>query len=120
MTTALVASVQDIDPLDPGSERTPTRAMLDVDLIKAREAYCVPGPRPRVPRARQGADGGLALHAAARAARPDLPRTDFGSLDQSPYPIDEQHRNAPAKTARTPCGRNLSATRLQPTPSATS
>ena len=105
--------VQDIDPLAPGLSAT-DRAML-MDLIKAREAYCLQG------RGREYHALGKALmvvwhYMQHEGGRPDLPRTDFGSLDVT-LPIDDTRDAANRAHA---LSWNFSATRLQATPSATS
>ena len=104
--------IQDIDPLAPGLSAT-DRAML-MDLIKAREAYCLQG------RGREYHALGKALmvvwhYMHHEAGRPDLPRTDFGSLDVT-LPIDDTREAANRAHA---LSWNFSATRLQATPSAT-
>ena len=104
-------SVQDIDPLAPGLSAT-DRAML-MDLIKAREAYCLQG------RGREYHALGKALmvvwhYMQHTAGRPDLPRTDFGSLDVT-LPIDDTRDAANRAHA---LSWNFSATRLQATTTA--
>src|SRR5579862_5082903 len=103
--------IHDIDPLAPGLSAT-ERAML-MDLIKAREAYCLQG------RGREYHALGKALmvvwhYMQHNAGRPDLPRTDFGSLDVT-LPIDDTREAANRAHA---LSWNFSATRLQATESA--
>src|SRR6202000_1762424 len=76
--------IHDIDPLAPGLSAT-DRAML-MDLIKAREAS---GLQARV-REYIAIDKALMLvwhYMQQKGGHPDLPRTDFGSLDVT-LPID--------------------------------
>ena len=104
--------IHDIDPLAPGLSAT-ERAML-MDLIKAREAYCLQG------RGREYHALGKALmvvwhYMQHKGGRPDLPRTDFGSLDVT-LPIDDTRDAANRAHA---LSWNFSATRLQATPAST-
>ena len=106
-----MTTIQDIDPLAPGLSAT-DRAML-MDLIKAREAYCLQG------RGREYHALGKALmvvwhYMQHSAGRPDLPRTDFGSLDVT-LPIDDTRDAANRAHA---LSWNFSATRLQATEAA--
>jgi hypothetical protein len=109
MTNAV--QVQDIDPLAPGLAAS-ERAML-MDLIKAREAYCLQG------RGREYHAMGKALmvvwhYLRNEAGRPDLPRSDFGALDVT-LPIDDARDAAHRAHA---LSWNFSATRLQATSTA--
>ena len=108
-----MTSVQDIDPLAPGLTAT-DRAML-MDLIKAREAYCLQG------RGREYHALGKALmvvwhYMQHNAGRPDLPRTDFGSLDVT-LPIDDTRDAAGRANALT---WKFSSSRKRPTESTAS
>ena len=101
-----MTAAQDIDPLAPGLSAT-DRAML-MDLIKAREAYCLAG------RGREYHALGKALtvvwhYLQQKSGAPDLPRTDFGSLDVT-LPIDDTRDAANRAHA---LSWNFSATRLQ-------
>jgi hypothetical protein len=101
-------SIQDIDPLAPGISAN-DRAML-MDLIKAREAYCLQG------RGREYHAMGKALlvvwhYMQNNTGGPELPRTDFGSLDVT-LPIDDTREAANRANA---LSWNFSATRLQAT-----
>jgi hypothetical protein len=103
-----MTAVQDIDPLAPGLSAT-DRAML-MDLIKAREAYCLAG------RGREYHALGKALmvvwhYMQHKSGTPDLPRTDFGSLDVT-LPIDDTRDAANRAHA---LSWNFSATRLRST-----
>ncbi len=107
-----MTAVQDIDPLAPGLSAS-ERAML-MELIKTRDAYCLQG------RGREYHALGKALmvvwhYMTADGGRPDLPRTDFGSLDVT-LPIDDT-RDA-AKRAHA-LSWNFSATRLNASESTT-
>jgi hypothetical protein len=106
-----MTTIHDIDPLAPGL-RASERAML-MDLIKAREAYCLQG------RGREYHALGKALmvvwhYLQDSAGGPDLPRTDFGSLDVT-LPIDDSREAANRAHA---LSWNFSATRLHATESA--
>ena len=103
-----MTAVQDIDPLAPGLSAT-DRAML-MDLIKAREAYCLAG------RGREYHALGKAMmvvwhYMQHKSGTPDLPRTDFGWLDVT-LPIDDTRDAANRAHA---LSWNFSATRLQAT-----
>ena len=108
-----MTSIQDIDPLAPGLKAS-ERAML-MDLIKARESYCLQG------RGREYHALGKALmvvwhYMQHNTGRPDLPRTDFGSLDVT-LPLDDVRD---AATRAQALSWNFSATRPQPTGTAIS
>ena len=73
-----MTSVQDIDLRDP--QLTPSELSMLTDLMKARDEYCNQG------RGREYHAVGKALaivwHYTRRSGgQPELPRTDFGSLD---------------------------------------
>ncbi len=87
-----MTSAQDIDLLDPNL--TPSEQAMLRDLMKAGEAYCRQG------RGREYHAIGKALaivwHYTRRTGgQPELPRTDFGSLDL-PLPLEERRTAAAA------------------------
>ena len=84
LQVTFMTTVQDIDLRDP--QLTPSELSMLTDLMKARDQYCNQG------RGREYHALGKALmivwHYTRRAGgQPDLPRTDFGSLDV-PLPLD--------------------------------
>ena len=103
-----MTSVQDIDLLDPNL--TPSELSMLRDLMQARDQYCNQG------RGREyhaiGKAMAIVWHYTRRTCgQPELPRTDFGSLDVT-LPIDDTRDAANRAHA---LSWNFSATRLQAT-----
>jgi len=85
-----MTSVQDIDLLDP--QLTPSELSMLRDLMQARDQYCNQG------RGREyhaiGKAMAIVWHYTRRTGgQPELPRTDFGSLDVA-LPLEESRELA--------------------------